>query len=110
MKGKKIIAELLDPGGCRHYSREQKFELTGGFKPAGFCDSGYLAASKALKILLKENSLPGEANDKILAQCPRPHGAVWEVRLEDVIEPLDEEIDNIIGNLEDDYPEHCKNR
>ena len=53
MKGKKIVAELIDPGGCRHYRRGQKFVLDGGFKPAGFCDSGYLAVSRALKMLLQ---------------------------------------------------------
>ena len=99
MEGKKIIAELLDPGGCLHYRKGQKFELTSGFRPDGFCDSGFVAVSGALKMLLKDNKLPGTDNDKILAQCPRPHGAIWEVRLEDVegSKRLNEEIDKILG-------------
>jgi len=101
MKGKKIVAELIDPGKCRHYRRGQKFVLDGGFKPAGFCDSGYLAVSRASKMLLKDNKLPGAADGRILAQCPRQHGAVWEVRLEEVADPkrLDEEINKILGKL-----------
>lgn len=99
MKGKRIIAELIDPGGCLHYRKGQKFELTGNSKPAGFCESGYIGVSEALKRLLGDNKLPGAADDRILAQCPRPHGAIWEVRLEDVEGPkrLNEEIDKILG-------------
>jgi uncharacterized repeat protein (TIGR04076 family) len=98
MKGKKIIAELIDPGQCRYYSRGQKFELTGGFKPQGFCDSGYSVVSKASKMLLKDNKLSGGVNDRILAQCPA-HGAVWEIRMEEAEETKNavEEISRILG-------------
>jgi uncharacterized repeat protein (TIGR04076 family) len=101
MKAKRIIVELIDPAGCRYYRRGQKFELTGGRKPEGFCDNGYLTVSKALKSLLDDNKLPGKANDRILVRCQPPHGAVWEVRLEDVAETerLDEEISKILGKL-----------
>ena len=50
-------------------------------------------------MLLAGSKLPGEANDRILVQCPRPHGAVWEVRLEEIDESgsFDEEIRKILG-------------
>lgn len=83
MKRKRVIAELIDPGGCRHYRAGQRFVLN-GFKPVGFCETGYSATSRAAKTLLYGTSPAGDG--KVLVRCPRPNGAVWEVRLEEVAE------------------------
>ncbi len=103
MERRRIIAELIDPGECRHYRRGQKFVLEGRVKPAGFCDGGYIAVSRAARMLLENNKMDSLKSDRVLAKCSRrhSHGAIWEVYLEDIAgsKRLDDEIDNILGEI-----------
>ncbi|MBI5725986.1 MAG: TIGR04076 family protein [Planctomycetes bacterium] len=82
MKRRKIIAKVLDPGQCRHYRSGQEFVLS-GFTPKGLCDSAYSVLSRDAQTLAYGGSLPWQKEGSVLARCPDPVGAIWELRLAD---------------------------
>jgi uncharacterized repeat protein (TIGR04076 family) len=80
MKGRKVIARVVEAGTCRYYKKGRTFVLT-GFTPKGVCDSAYAALSRDAQTLRYGGTLPWQNQGRVLTRCPDPHGVLWELTL-----------------------------
>ena len=82
---RRVVASVRDAGQCRYYRAGREFVLN-GFTPQGLCDSAYAALSRDAQTLAYGGSLPWVVGGVVTTRCPDPHGAIWELRVEDAAE------------------------
>ncbi|MDY0308014.1 MAG: 4Fe-4S binding protein [Desulfovibrionaceae bacterium] len=80
-----VVARVREAGQCRYYRAGREFVLN-GFTPNGLCDSAYAALSRDAQTLAYGGALPWAAGGVVTTRCPDPHGAVWELHVEDATE------------------------
>ena len=84
MKTRKLIATVIDSGGCKHYTKGTTFTLN-EHRPECMCETGYRGLSVMAKGILNAPRLPGIDNDTMITRCPyHTDGAVWELRIEEI--------------------------
>lgn len=76
----KVVATVVEKGSCDYYKKGDSFPLT-GFTPKGVCDCAYAVLSRDAQSLRYGARLPWQTSENtLLAHCPDPTGAVWELK------------------------------
>lgn len=84
MGAQKLIATVIDPGRCKHYSKGITFTLN-EHRPEGMCETGYEGLSVIAKGLINAPKLPGIDNDSVVIRCPfHKDGAIWELEIQEI--------------------------
>lgn len=85
MKSKRVIAEIIDPCQCRHFTLGEKI-VVNSHKPDQLCESAYLELKRQAEGFESYPGIMQIGGGKIVTKCPHFDGAVWELRLEDKAE------------------------
>lgn len=85
MRRHRVVATVVDAGQCRYYRLGRSFALT-GFTPRGICDSAYAVLSRDAHTLAYGGRLPWQKDGRVRTRCPDPHGALWELSVDDQAE------------------------